>query len=409
MVKNFSGIGRILLVLSVLNGVFSFSILAADSANLLQATINKHTLRHYFPQADVNQADRINCVMLKPKYRPPSWTDRIPFGVAIDSQRNTAYYLLYESFFSKKIMPFPNMDFKKLADISAYADGQIALADVDGDQIQFFQFKYPTLSSTAFVKVLAPRRVEFDYSGRLWCIGKNGISVFQPGKDNLEPMKPQADLINTVLIGQKLQDLSITRQGFVDVLTDRALYQFASDGRFVASTNVQANYCAIETSAYGEIYALRSTEKAYDVYAGDLTFMNSVDIRSEFTEQPRDITIYDNFGYIIINALHQGAYYGMGVSILDPKLLALGNPDDGYHIQFSLTMPAYIWVTITGETPDNRREIVENVLQKAGSQSIFWDGKINGVPVNSATISIRATAAYSLGNSTKTEFKMSAH
>ncbi len=380
---------------------------AGESGFMLQATATKHTLRHYFPQADVKQADRINTVMLKPKLRPPSWTDRIPFGVAIDSTKNTAYYLLYESFFSKKIVPFPNMEFKKLADISANTDGQVALADVGGNQIQFFQFKYPHLSSTAFVKVTAPRRVEFDYQGRLWCLGQAGLSIFQPGKDNLEPMKAEAALINATLGSEVPIDLSINRQGNAVILAGQSLYQFLPDGTLSGTANIQAPYCAIETSAYGEIFCLRANEKKFDIYSSGLTYMLSVDVSEAFTEQPLDLTIYDNFGYVIINALHQGAYYGMGVAIAAPNFVSIGEAEDGYQIQFMLTMPAYLWITVNGQTLDQKRVVVENVLQRSGRQSVFWDGKIDGKPVKNATVVIRATAAYSLGNTAKSELKVS--
>ena len=115
----------------------------------------------------------------------------------------------------------------------------------------------------------------------------------------------------------------------------------------------------------------------------------------------RDITIYEDFGYVAINSGQGGVYFGMGISLDDLNLDIL-RQRNSYQIRFLSTFPAKVDVKVMN--------LKKKVLKKfsyeqliSGQQELLWDGlsesgkKLKGKVI----IEVTAKASYSMANRSK--------
>jgi len=82
-----------------------------------------------FPGNQLDSIYRIFATQLDDRFRPSSWSKRVPFGLCIDQTQKRAFYVSYRSFFKRDILEIDLSTVGQLEDVCSDAFGHIYITD----------------------------------------------------------------------------------------------------------------------------------------------------------------------------------------------------------------------------------------------------------------------------------------
>ncbi|MFC1617246.1 hypothetical protein ACFL2K_03400 [Candidatus Margulisiibacteriota bacterium] len=371
----------------------------------LQNVINKKKFQFYFPNKKIEQIDIINCAKLKKGLRPKFWPDRIPFCIGANTKANEVYYIYYNSFLNKQIITINNKAFKKIADLCVNQLGEIFVIDEAAAKLFIFKVS-AALKSAELVQELninEPKRCEINkYGTAVYVIDKNNnLNIFRKmGKEFV--LKDVHKLNNNNFIVNPIRDITISRDDFIYLLTEKNIYKLNYKAEKIWKKPVKEDYSALENTFYGDLLLLNSKDKVVDKFTSELDYLASLDLKHLYKDTPKDITVYDTFGYVAVNAKNFGAYFGLMNEVKGLKVEKKKTPASSfYEISFQITMPSKITLTIFDQNGTKIEDILIKKIFKSGTHKVFWRSNLKKYSVK-----IKGKALYSVTNKFEKEIQV---